>query len=163
PHAQGTRSAGAGCTRTVESCDWRQARHQRSHGEVPPGVGLRQAWRTISHRRGPPRARPRPHHDLRIPVPQSDDELLDAYSMAVVGATELVGPAVVKLDIAHEGRRGRREGSGSGLVFAPDGLVLTNCHVVDGATSISVRFADGTTLDGSVLGSDADTDLAVVR
>jgi S1-C subfamily serine protease len=96
-------------------------------------------------------------------VPQNDDELLDAYSRAVVGATELVGPAVVKLDIANDGRHGRREGSGSGLVFAPDGLILTNCHVVDGATSIRVRFADGTALDGTVLGSDADTDVAVVR
>jgi S1-C subfamily serine protease len=96
-------------------------------------------------------------------VPQNDDELLDAYSRAVVGATELVGPAVVKLDTAIDGRRARRDGSGSGLVFAPDGLVLTNCHVVDGATSIRVRFADGAALDGTVLGSDADTDLAVVR
>jgi S1-C subfamily serine protease len=90
--------------------------------------------------------------------------LLDAYSQAVVGATELVGPAVVKLDVAMGRARGRqREGSGSGLVFAPDGLILTNCHVVDGANAIRVRFADGTSLDGGLIGSDADTDLAVVQ
>jgi S1-C subfamily serine protease len=92
-----------------------------------------------------------------------DDELLDAYSRAVVGATELVGPAVVKLDVTTSTRGQRREGSGSGLVFAPDGLLLTNCHVVEGASAIRVRFADGAALDGMVVGSDADTDLAVVR
>ncbi len=93
----------------------------------------------------------------------TDDELLDAYSRAVVGAIELVGPAVVKLDVTTSVRGHRRDGSGSGLVFAPDGLVLTNCHVVEGASGIRVRFADGAVLDGTVVGSDADTDLAVVR
>jgi S1-C subfamily serine protease len=98
-----------------------------------------------------------------VSVSQTDDELLDAYSRAVVGAIELVGPAVVKLDVTTTVRGRRRDGSGSGLVFAPDGLVLTNCHVVEDATSIRVRFADGAVLDGAVLGSDADTDVAVVR
>jgi S1-C subfamily serine protease len=98
-----------------------------------------------------------------MPVTDTDNELLDAYSRAVVGAIELVGPAVVKLDVTTTVRGHRRDGSGSGLVFAPDGLVLTNCHVVEGASSIRVRFADGATLDGTVLGSDADTDVAVVR
>jgi S1-C subfamily serine protease len=92
-----------------------------------------------------------------------DDELLDAYSRAVIGASELVGPAVVKLDVTTGTRGRRREGSGSGLVFAPDGLVLTNCHVVENATTIQARFADGAALDGTVIGSDAATDLAVVR
>jgi S1-C subfamily serine protease len=97
-------------------------------------------------------------------VLQTDEALLDAYSQAIVSATELVGPAVVKLDVTTRSARGRnRDGSGSGLVFAPDGLILTNCHVVDGAQAITVRFADGTSLAGTVLGSDADTDLAVVR
>jgi len=96
-------------------------------------------------------------------VVETDDELLDAYSRAVVGAIELVGPAVVKLDVTTRVRGQQREGSGSGLVFAPDGLVLTNCHVVDGASAIRVRFADGAVLEGTVAGSDADTDLAVVR
>jgi len=98
-----------------------------------------------------------------MPVAHTDDELLDAYSRAVVGAIELVGPAVVKLDVTTSIRGHRRDGSGSGLVFAPDGLVLTNCHVVEGASGIRVRFSDGAVLDGTVVGSDADTDLAVVR
>ena len=72
-------------------------------------------------------------------MPHTDDELLDAYSRAVVGAIELVGPAVVKLDVTTSVRGRRRDGSGSGLVFAPDGLVLTNCHVVEGASGIRVR------------------------
>jgi S1-C subfamily serine protease len=94
---------------------------------------------------------------------QDDEDLLDAYSRAVVGAADLVGPSVVKIDVSTVHRRRRRDGSGSGLVFAPDGLVLTNCHVVDGASSIDVRFSDGTHLGGRLLGSDADTDLAVVQ
>jgi S1-C subfamily serine protease len=98
-----------------------------------------------------------------MPATETGDELLDAYSRAVVGAIELVGPAVVKLDVTTRVRGRRRDGSGSGLVFAPDGLVLTNCHVVEDADSIRVRFADGAVLDGTVLGSDADTDVAVIR
>ena len=94
----------------------------------------------------------------------TDDELLDAYSAAVVSAVDLVGPAVVKIDISVTRRRGgRQEGSGSGLVFAPDGLILTNCHVVEGASRIEIRFADGTRLEASPIGVDPDTDLAVIR
>src|SRR4029078_1959240 len=54
-------------------------------------------------------------------------------------------------------------GSGSGLVFAPDGLVLTNCHVVEDASGIRVPFAHGAVLCGTVVCSAADTDRAVVR
>jgi S1-C subfamily serine protease len=94
----------------------------------------------------------------------TDDELLDAYSTAVVSAVELVGPSVVKIDVALPSRRGRqREGSGSGLVFTPDGLILTNCHVVEGASRVDLTFADGARLEASIVGVDPDTDLAVVR
>jgi S1-C subfamily serine protease len=85
-----------------------------------------------------------------------DAELLDAYSQAVIAAVDLVGPAVVNV------QRGNR-GGGSGVVFTPDGLVVTNHHVVDGADRVEVILADGRTLRADVIGRDAGTDLAVLR
>src|SRR6186997_1634791 len=97
----------------------------------------------------------------------ADDLLLDAYSRAVVGAVELVGPAVVKLETASGARESQRRrhdsgGTGSGLIFTPDGLVLTNSHVVHDSRIISVVLADGRRFMADVVGSDPDTDLAVV-
>jgi len=90
--------------------------------------------------------------------------LLDAYSEAVTGAVDRVAPAVVKIEAAVR-RRGReaRGGTGSGFIFAADGLVLTNAHVVDSSAHLKVVLPDGRELDGSTLGADADTDLAVVK
>ncbi len=97
-----------------------------------------------------------------------DVTLHDAYSNAVMGAVEVVAPAVVKIDVSARDARGRERGSGSGsgFVFANDGLVLTNAHVVSGAApsgALRVVLPDGRTCDGSVLGADEDTDLAVVK
>jgi S1-C subfamily serine protease len=89
-----------------------------------------------------------------------DGEALDAYSRAVVRVVERVGPAVVS--IARATRRAP-SGSGSGVVFAPDGYVLTNAHVVEAADELELRFTDGTTSGASVVGFDHATDLAVVR
>ncbi|MBI2936473.1 MAG: trypsin-like peptidase domain-containing protein, partial [Chloroflexi bacterium] len=103
---------------------------------------------------------------------QSRDEgLLDAYSQTVVSVVEAVGPAVVSIHIHGSGQnmgpywqqRGEVVGAGSGVIFAGDGLVLTNSHVVQATRNPEVVLLDGTRLDGQVIGQDPDSDLAVVR
>jgi len=93
-----------------------------------------------------------------------DADLLDAYSRAVVGVVERTGPAVVSISIGAEGRPDEFEplGAGSGFVIAPDGYILTNCHVVQGAPRIDVTFMDGEKRKASLVGLDESTDLAVV-
>jgi S1-C subfamily serine protease len=94
----------------------------------------------------------------------SDEALLDAYSQAVVGVVDGVGPAVVNIGVRKRGRDGQPgEGAGSGVIIAQDGYVLTNHHVIDGAGQIEISLTDGSEFPALVIGSDPATDLAVVR
>jgi S1-C subfamily serine protease len=100
--------------------------------------------------------------------PLDDSPLLDAYSNAVVGAAEKLSASVVKIDVAQaaksrSGEEHERQGGGSGFVFTPDGLILTNSHVVHDAKRIQVSFADGRRFPAHTIGDDPATDLAVVR
>lgn len=94
----------------------------------------------------------------------SADEELDAYSRAVIGAVEGVGPAVVSIYVGGAGEAARaRGGAGSGVVVTPDGYVLTNEHVVERVQDARVAFVDGRSVPAVVVGRDPSTDLAVLR
>jgi S1-C subfamily serine protease len=108
-------------------------------------------------------------HDARHlsePSPTDDAELLDAYSRAVIGTLERSRGGVAALRVrlpASRLRRAATEGAGSGFLFTPDGFLLTNHHVVQDAASVDVMLADGSEHAASIVGSDIDTDLAVLR
>jgi S1-C subfamily serine protease len=98
------------------------------------------------------------------PSREDDEDLLDAYSHAVIGVVERVSPSVVHVRVRGNGRQGQAGlGSGSGSILSSDGLVLTNNHVVEHATAIELALADGRRVPARVLGRDADTDIAVLR
>jgi S1-C subfamily serine protease len=96
-------------------------------------------------------------------VPQQDEELLDAYSHAVVSVVEAVSPSVVHVRVRGTRQGYNAHGSGSGTILSPDGLVLTNNHVVEGASAIELALADGRHVPARILGRDLDTDIAVLR
>jgi S1-C subfamily serine protease len=98
------------------------------------------------------------HEAVAEPTP--DGPLLDAYSDAVIAVAERVGPAVVRVERGADGGRG---GVGSGVVISPDGLVLTNSHVVEGARELRLTDPEGRSMAARLLGEDPDTDLALLR
>src|SRR5690242_2899595 len=113
---------------------------------------------------------PAEQHPSHGSDPIDDGAALDAYSSAVVHAAQRVSAAVAKIDVrkraaARAGSPDQREaqGSGSGFVFTPDGLILTNSHVAGGASRIEITLQDGQHFDADLIGDDPHTDLAVIK
>ncbi|MCI0433010.1 MAG: trypsin-like peptidase domain-containing protein, partial [Gemmatimonadetes bacterium] len=103
-----------------------------------------------------------PHAPASLP---GEEELraLDAYSRTVISAVDRIGPAVVSIQASNRSRGRDMSGAGSGVVITPDGYLLTNQHVVNGAARVRTQFVDGRSVEAELVGEDAATDLAVIR
>lgn len=121
-----------------------------------------------AHRVSYDHARGEVPENVVVSTPASDSGLIDAYSRAVMATVEKVSPSVVNVEVhqaacSRSGEPRERRGGGSGFVFTPDGLILTNSHVVHDAIRIEVTFSDGRRAPAHTIGDDPATDLAVVR
>lgn len=124
---------------------------------IEPGIRDAFPFRPVADHPGGSEPGPTP---APRPGPVADADLLDAYSKAVIGVVEKVGPAVVSV----AGRRGDPSGGmGSGFLITPDGYALTNSHVVRGRDRLSAVTQDGDRLDADLIGDDPATDTALVR
>ena len=94
-------------------------------------------------------------------APASDTETLDSYSRAITTVVDTIGPAVLRVEVRNN--KGTPGGVGSGVIIAPDGLVLTNSHVVEGAKDVLLQDANARVMEARRLGTDPDTDLALLR
>ena len=92
-----------------------------------------------------------------------DAGALDAYSDAVSSVAAHLLPRIVQLRVGRRARDGQPDGTGSGVVFAPDGYILTSAHVVRGASAGVAAFTDGSDVPFEVAGCDPLSDLAVLR
>ncbi|CCH68242.1 HtrA protease/chaperone protein [Richelia intracellularis HH01] len=105
----------------------------------------------------------------RMPLQKNDEQLLDAYSQAVTWVVKKISPAVVNIDVQKcSGQRDyyhkqELKGNASGVIFTQDGYILTNSHVVNDVSSIQVTLSDGHNYNAEIIGSDTDTDLAIIR
>lgn len=86
-----------------------------------------------------------------------ENDAMDAYSRVIVSVAEKMRPAVVNV------RRRNGKGEGSGIVFTPDGFLLTNAHVVGDNERLRIRMMDGREVPGRLVGADPWTDIAVVK
>jgi len=105
---------------------------------------------------------------MALSLPISNDSLMDDYSRAVTRAVDIVAPSVVSIEVSRKENSGRGRpdsgaAAGSGFVFAADGLILTNSHVVEGSSKVQVALPDGRDYAADVVGQDPDTDVAVLR
>lgn len=103
-----------------------------------------------------------------VVAPLEEQEVLDAYSQAIANAAERAGPAVVKIETGRSSDRSRPDGRwsqglGSGVIYSSDGHILTNAHVVSGASRVQVSLPDGRVFPAGVLGAEPAKDLAVLR
>ena len=90
---------------------------------------------------------------------------MDPFSKLIIDAVDKTKNAVVKIDVFRKAKDGklRPSGSGSGFIFSSDGMVFTNCHVVDGADKIMVSLLNENEIEGFLIGKDPDTDLAILK
>ncbi len=89
---------------------------------------------------------------------------MDSFSQMIIDAVAQTKNAVVKIDI-YKTTNGKYKhaGSGSGFIFSSDGLIFTNCHVIEGADKIMVALLNENEIEASMVGKDPDTDLAILK